>query len=98
MVGGRAAGSTGDYAENAPKVKADQQHRESASLDPRDGQLEGYDCVTVTMRPMAARMLPTRTHSASGATLTTALPVLWTCHASSQPRSSEQPMAFMSCL
>src|SRR5262249_35632995 len=46
---------------------------------------------------MAARMFPTRTHSVSGATLTTALPVLWTCQASSQPRSSEQAMAFMSC-
>ncbi len=36
----------------------------------------GQDWTTVTMRPMEARMLPTRTHSASGATFTTALPVL----------------------
>jgi hypothetical protein len=42
-------------------------------------------------------MLPTRTHSVSAPTLTTARPVLCTSHASSHPRSSEQPMAFMSC-
>src|SRR5258705_11099395 len=46
---------------------------------------------------MAARMLPTRTHSVSAPTLTTARPELCTSHASSQPRSSEQAMAFMSC-
>ncbi len=55
------------------------------------------DWVTVTTRPIDARTLPTRTHSVSAPTFTTALPLLWTCHASSQPRSSEQAMAFMSC-
>src|SRR5438094_9520269 len=34
MVGGRAAGSNGDYADNAPKVKADRQRRESVSIGP----------------------------------------------------------------
>jgi len=56
-----------------------------------------HDCTTVTTRPIAARMLPTRTHSVSEPTLTTALPVLWTCQASSQPLASLQPIAFWSC-
>src|ERR1700675_3914197 len=55
-----------------------------------------YDCTTVTTRPIEARMVPTRTHSVSGAILTTALPVLWTCQASSQPSASLHAMAFWS--
>src|SRR5688572_3991632 len=55
-----------------------------------------YDWTTVTINPMEARMPPTRTHSASGATFTTALPVLWTCQAISQPFSSVHAIAFMS--
>src|SRR5439155_718889 len=46
---------------------------------------------------VAARMLPTRTHSFSGPIFTTALPVLWTCQAISQPLDSLQAMAFCSC-
>src|SRR5207245_6848798 len=56
-----------------------------------------YDWTTVTTRPIAARMLPTRTHSFSGPIFTTALPVLWTCQAISQPLDSLQAMAFWSC-
>src|SRR6266850_5237781 len=56
-----------------------------------------HDCTTVTTRPIDARMLPTRTHSVSAPTLTTALPVLCTCQASSQPLASLQPIAFWSC-
>src|SRR5207247_2073754 len=51
---------------------------------------------TVTTRPIEARMLPTRTHSGSGPTFTTALPVLCTCQAISHPLSSLQAMAFCS--
>ena len=53
--------------------------------------------MTVTTRPIAARMFPTRTHSVSAPTFTTACPELCTSHAISQPRSSEQAIAFMSC-
>ena len=42
-------------------------------------------------------MLPTRTHSASGPTFTTARPVLWTCQAIFQPSSSLHAIAFWSC-
>ena len=35
-----------------------------------------YDCTTVTTSPIEARTFPTRTHSGSGPTFTTALPVL----------------------
>src|SRR5262249_18814852 len=56
-----------------------------------------HDCTTVTTRPIDARMLPTRTHSVSAPTLTTARPVLCTCQASSQPLASLQPIAFWSC-
>src|SRR2546425_6337768 len=52
---------------------------------------------TVTTRPIEARTLPTRTHSASGPILTTALPVFWTCQAISQPSASLQAIAFWSC-
>ena len=47
--------------------------------------------------PIDARMLPTRTHSDSGPTFTTALPLLWTCQAISQPSASLQAIAFCSC-
>src|SRR4029453_6202954 len=53
--------------------------------------------MTVTTRPMTASTFPTRTHSVSGPTFTTAFPRLWTSQASSQPRSSVQAIAFMSC-
>src|SRR4029453_17516457 len=63
-----------------------------------EGRVGGaHDCTTVTISPIDARMLPTRTHSVSAPTLTTALPVLWTCQASSQPLASLQAIAFWSC-
>src|SRR5207245_4874145 len=61
------------------------------------GRAVAHDCTTVTIRPIEARTLPTRTHSTSAPTLTTALPVLCTCQASSQPLASLQPIAFWSC-
>src|SRR5262249_59859319 len=61
------------------------------------GRRGAHDWTTVTTRPIDARMLPTRTHSDTAPTLTTARPVLWTCQASSQPLASLQPIAFCSC-
>src|SRR5262245_9909 len=46
---------------------------------------------------MDARIPPTRTHSGSGPTFTTPLPVLWTCHAISHALSSVHAIALMSC-
>src|SRR5262245_8405925 len=64
-------------------------------MEPRREE-PGYDWPTVTTRPIEARTLPTRTHSVSGPTFTTALPVLCTCQAISQPFSSVHAIAFMS--
>src|SRR5262245_1635112 len=64
--------------------------------DPAIGKrrVGAHDCTTVTISPIDARMFPTRTHSVSAPTLTIALPLLWTCQASSQPLASLQPIAF----
>src|SRR2546426_8469047 len=76
---------------------------EAAADDPaarprrqRAGQ-RAHDWMTGTTRPIAARMVPTRTHSFSGPIFTTALPVLCTCQAISQPSLSLQAIAFCNC-
>src|SRR6185312_2172668 len=77
--------------------EAPRAHDLAGQYHPERDAVARHDCTTVTTSPMDARMLPTRTHSASGPTFTTALPVLWTCQAISQPSASLQAMAFCSC-